>query len=207
MRLSFDHVQRKELTMKTTVRMAYYACFALLSAAGSLACGSDDEAEDTGEMLASSQNEAVRLYADPYAPGDRAGTPNPIGNTARAAATAFDVDGKLRIELTVTGFPASRPFGSHLHRLPCEDTMKAGGHYQNMPFPTGGMATDPTYANATNEAWLDFTTNAAGEGERELTVDWIPRSGEARAIIFHDMLSGVGGVSGAKLACLPIVGF
>lgn len=157
-------------------------------------------------MIASSGDAALLIYADPYAP-DMPDAPNPITPGATASAEAFDVDGKLRIVLDVAGFPASRTFGSHLHRLPCNDPMKAGGHYQHMPFPSGGMATDPTYANATNEAWLDFTTDAQGEAERELTVAWIPRAGEAQAIIFHHMASGVGGVSGPKLACLPITGF
>jgi Cu-Zn family superoxide dismutase len=84
--------------------------------------------------------------------------------------------------------------------------MKAGGHYQNMPFPMGGMANDPAYANASNEAWLDFTTDAAGKGAQHVVVDWIPRTGEARAIIFHHMATGTGGVAGAKLACLPLDG-
>jgi len=165
-------------------------------------CGSDDGSK--GEMLASSNNSPVVRYLEPYTPDT---TPNPIQNTASASAQAFDEDGHLRIELAVVGFPATRTFGSHLHKLTCEDTMKAGGHYQNMPFPAGGMANDPVYANATNEAWLDFKTDAAGAAEKVLTVDWIPRSGEAKAIIFHDMATGVGGVSGAKLACLPIIGF
>ena len=180
------------------------ACFALLSA-GALGCSGSDDDESGGEMIASSQDAVLMIYADPYAPM-MAGTANPITTTASASASAFDVDGKLRIELSVSGFPVSRPFGSHLHRLPCDDT-KAGPHYQNMPFPTGGIATDPTYANATNEAWLDFTTDAQGNGSKELTVDWLPRAGEAKGIIVHDMVSGVGGVSGARLACLPITGF
>ncbi|MEY4544103.1 MAG: hypothetical protein RL685_298 [Pseudomonadota bacterium] len=177
------------------------ACFALLSVSA-LGCSGDDD-EAAGEMIASSQNAPLFVYGDPYAPM-MAGVANPIGNTASATAFAFDEDGSMRIELNVLGFPASRPFGSHLHRLPCDDMAKAGTHYQNMPFPTGGSATDATYANATNEAWLDFTTDAQGAGSKVLTVDWLPRAGEAKGIIIHDMLSGVGGVSGAKLACLPI---
>jgi Cu-Zn family superoxide dismutase len=136
-----------------------------------------------------------------------AGTPNPIPNTATATAEAFDVEGKLRIQLTVLGLPVARTFGSHLHKLPCDDPTKAGGHYQHLPFPADGMATDPSYANATNEAWLDFTTDATGKGETDLTVDWLPRPGEANGIIIHHRASGIGGVSGAKLACLPITGF
>ena len=127
--------------------------------------------------------------------------------TAGAAADAYDVGGKLRILLVVARFPPDRTFGSHLHKLPCDDPTKAGGHYQHMPFPTGGMATDPDFANATNEAWLDFTTDSEGNARTDLTLDWLPRSEEAKGIIIHHMASGVGGVSGPKLACLPIAGF
>jgi hypothetical protein len=182
------------------------AGLALLGAAGAVGCGTDDKQSVPGEMLASSQDSPVFRYLDPYAPA-MAGMPNPIGTTASAAALAFNEDDHLRIDLVVAGFPPLRTFGSHLHKLPCDDPMKAGGHYQNMPFPAGGTAADPVYANATNEAWLDFKTDAAGAGETVLTVDWIPRAGEAKAIIFHDKPTGVGGASGPKLACLPITGF
>jgi superoxide dismutase, Cu-Zn family len=168
--------------------------------------GSDDDEPVEPEMIASSEGARLMVYADPYAP-DNAGAPNPIPPAANAAAHAFDIGGQLRIQLAVAGFPADRTFGSHLHRLECLDPSKAGGHYQHMPFPEGGMATDPEYANAMNEAWLDFTTDADGEAVSDLTLDWLPRSGEAKAIIIHDMRSGVGGVSGPKLACLPITGF
>lgn len=171
-----------------------------------LACGGSEDETPKDDMIASSGNAALLIYDSPYAP-DMPDAPNPIVSGARATAEAFDADGKLRIELEVAGFPPARTFGCHLHRLACDDPMKAGGHYQHMPFPAGGMATDPMYANATNEAWLDFTTDAQGKADRELTVDWLPRAGEAKAIIFHNMASGTGGVSGPKLACLPITGF
>ena len=194
--------------MKTNDSTVPNACIALLISQVALGCAGSDDAEAAGaeEMLASSENAALLVYDEPYAP-EMAGTPNPIPRTATATAEAFDVEGKLRIELTVRGFPVVRTFGSHLHKLPCDDPTKAGGHYQHMPFPTGGMASDPAYANASNEAWLDFTTDARGGAEIDLTVGWLPRPGEAQAIIIHHMATGVGGVSGPKLACLPIIGF
>jgi Cu-Zn family superoxide dismutase len=70
-----------------------------------------------------------------------------------------------------------------------------------MPFPDGGSATDPTYANSANEAWLDFTTDASGAGSAEVTVAWRPRSGGANAIIVHALATMEGGVAGARLAC------
>jgi Cu-Zn family superoxide dismutase len=191
------------MKLNSTVLCAGLALWGLVAAVG---CGSDKDDAEQGVMLASSQDSPVFRYVDPYAPM-MAGTPNPIANTASATAEAFDEDGHLRIELNVAGFPATRPFGSHLHKLACDDDLKAGGHYQNMPVPMGGSTMDPVYANNKNEAWLDFTTDAAGNGQTILTVDWIPRSGEAKAIIFHDMPSGIGGASGPKLACLPITGF
>jgi len=34
-----------------------------------------------------------------------------------------------------------------------------------------------------------------------------PGPGEVQPVLIHNQASGVGGVFGAKLACLPIVGF
>jgi hypothetical protein len=192
----------KGYEMKKTDSMVFVVALALLMVAGG--CGGSDS--DSDEMIASSDDAALMVYDDPYAP-DMAGTPNPVSKSASAFAEAFDVDGKLRIELTVEGFPAGRAFGSHLHKLPCDDPMKAGGHYQHMPLPAGGTAMDPAYANATNEAWLDFTTDAMGHAESVVTMSWIPRPGEAKAIIIHNMVTGAGGVAGPKLACLPMSGF
>jgi Cu-Zn family superoxide dismutase len=141
------------------------------------------------------------VYPDPYGDG---GATNPISATIMGTAEAFALPGGgMRLTLSVTGLPPNRPFGSHLHRLAC-DNNKAGGHYQNSPFPDGGSATDPTHANSTNEAWLDFTTNTSGAGSAEATVNWRPRAGEANAVIIHDMRTADGGVAGAKLACTNI---
>lgn len=189
---------------KTDFRKTNRCCAILLSWVA-FGCGAEEEGEDP-TLIASSEGAQLMVYEDPYAP-DMAGTPNPVRQAATAAAEAYEVDGSLRVLLAVRGFPADRTFGSHLHRLECDDPAKAGGHYQHMPFPAGGMATDPDYANAMNEAWLDFTTDATGRAESDLTMSWLPRSGEAKAIIIHDMATGEGGVSGAKLACLPITGF
>jgi hypothetical protein len=63
---------------------------------------------------------------------------------------------------------------------------------------------NPLYANAANEAWLDFTTDAKGAAVAKTDVPWFPRSGGARAIIVHDRGTAPGGVAGAKLACLGI---
>jgi Cu-Zn family superoxide dismutase len=153
---------------------------------------------DRGLKLASSTGAWV-VYDEPYGDG---GAANPITMTIMGSAEAFAVTkGGMQLTLSVTGLPPNRAFGSHLHKLACNNN-KAGGHYQNMPFPDGGSANDPTFANAANEAWLDFTTDATGAGSATTTVLWQPRAGEANAIMLHDMKTADGGVAGAKLACL-----
>jgi superoxide dismutase, Cu-Zn family len=182
-------------------------CLALLIAPAAVGCVGTET--DGGIMIGNSNNSALLIYSNPYAPADPT-TPNPIQGTASATATAYDLGGRMRIRLRAQGFPPSYAFGSHLHKLPCDDAMKAGGHYQHNPWqsgPMGTVATDPAYANTKNEAWLDFTTDADGKGGSELLLDWVPRPGEAKAVIIHQMPSQVapaGGAAGAKLACLPM---
>jgi Cu-Zn family superoxide dismutase len=53
-----------------------------------------------------------------------------------------------------------------------------------------------------NEVWLDFVTDAMGGATKETTVGFVPRAGEAKAVMIHDMTTMTGGVAGAKLACI-----
>jgi Cu-Zn family superoxide dismutase len=162
--------------------------------------GGDGAVGDAAMKIASSTGMWV-IYPDPYGDG---GAANPIMATIAGKVDALaEAGGKMRLVLSVTGLPPNRDFGSHLHKLAC-DNNKAGGHYQNMPFPDGGSANDPTYANAANEAWLDFTTDANGAGASQTIVNWVPRAGEAKAVVIHDMKTADGGVAGAKLACINI---
>jgi Cu-Zn family superoxide dismutase len=149
-----------------------------------------------GPKLASSTGAWV-VFPDPLG----AGVANPAMNIM-GSADAFEISGtKTLVVLKVTGMPASTTFGSHLHKLGCADSM-AGGHYQHNPPADGGSANDPTVANAMNEVWLDFTTDASGAATVMAMVDWKPRPGEAKAIVVHAMKTGDGGLAGAKLACL-----
>jgi len=168
--------------------------------AGSGGTSTEDAASDgSGETKISSTTGAWTIFADPYMDGGA----NPVPDGIMGGADAFSSGGKMRVKLTVSGLPADRHFGSHIHKLACSDN-KAGGHYQNMPFPDGGSATDPTYANSMNEVWLDFMTDATGAATSEANVNWIPREGEAKALMIHDMMTMEGGVAGAKLACISM---
>jgi Cu-Zn family superoxide dismutase len=181
-----------------------YGLFVLLAVPVLGCAGSMDEPTPT--MLATSTG-PLTVFATPYAANPaRAMEANPIANTATAAATAWKVGSKLKLALSVAGMPAKRTFGSHLHKFTC-DNMKAGGHYQNNPWPTTNpmsSANDPVYANPENEAWLDFTTDDGGKATKEVTSNWLPRAGEAKSIIIHDMATAEGGKAGDKLACLPL---
>jgi len=167
--------------------------------------GDGGGSDAAGTQIAMSSGPFVE-YPNPA--GD--GTPNPAMGIM-GSATAFDLGGgKTKVVLTVSGLPAMRTFGAHVHKLAC-DMDKAGGHYQHIGFPPdGGSATDPMYANSTNEVWLDFTTDMMGKATKETTVSFRPRAGEAKAIVVHAMMTAIGadggggGVAGPKLACIPI---
>src|SRR5436190_12412711 len=106
-------------------------------------------------------------YSDPYGTG--VDNPIPAGATATVHATQ-DANGTTIVTLQVRGLPANREFGAHAHVLGCANN-KAGGHYQNVRVPIG-VPNDSTYANEQNEIWLDFATNAAGNGSATTTVAW-----------------------------------
>lgn len=147
------------------------------------------------------------IYQDPWVGTPMAGTPNPITSSMAGSAWAVEADGKMKLTLSVSGLPPNRSFGSHLHKLECDDAMKAGGHYENQMWPAGGTASDPQYSNPGNEVWLDFTTDADGKAWSYATVDWVPRPGGAKAIIIHANPTSSypqGGIAGVKLACLPL---
>jgi Cu-Zn family superoxide dismutase len=120
------------------------------------------------------------------------------------------------IQLRVRGMLPGETYGAHVHYLACGATgAAAGAHYQNVPDPilAGSetvSSTDPAYANPTNEVWLDFVTDATGEGVAQTVVDWHFRPtapGTTRSVILHINPTSTGGTvppgnAGARLACL-----
>jgi len=141
----------------------------------------------------------LTVYANPYGNG----TDNPISGGAASVHSVTTPSGKTIVTLHVSGLPADRSFGSHVHKLACSNN-KAGGHYQNVPAVPPVSVNDPSVANPDNEVWLDFTTNAAGNGEAHAEVDFAFRADGANAVIIHDHHTESGGVAGAKLACLNV---
>ena len=107
----------------------------------------------------------------------------PITGLAVMVRTA---DGKTTVAVHVEGLAAGTTYGSHVHQLPC-GTSDADGHYKNDP---AGPATPP------NEIWPGFTTNAAGVGNGNATVDWTAGA-TAVSVVVH-------APGGAKIACADL---
>jgi Cu-Zn family superoxide dismutase len=120
------------------------------------------------------------------------------------------------IRLRVRGLLPGETYGAHVHYLACGATgAAAGAHYQNVPDPVLGgsetvSSTNPAYANSANEVWLDFVTDAEGEGRAGAVVDWRFRPtapSTTRSVILHIDPTSTGGTvppgnAGARLGCL-----
>jgi Cu-Zn family superoxide dismutase len=114
--------------------------------------------------------------------------------------------------LSVSGFVPNRSYGAHLNVNPCGiDPNAAGPHFENTPDPAASQtpSTNPTFANPTNEVWLDFTTDRTGSALSGTEVPWLataqrhPRS----LVIYADRtMTGPGqaGNAGRRIACLTI---
>lgn len=134
----------------------------------------------------------------------------PIGSTLTAQVD--EADGKTTVDIQVAGLQPDRAYGAHAHTRACGPAPSdSGPHYQDQKDPAATPDTpssDPAYANAQNEVWLDFTTDAAGNARATTTVDWEFRPGEAKSIVIHDhhtsMEPGKAGTAGDRLACAPV---
>ncbi len=95
-------------------------------------------------------------------------------------------DGKTIVSVHVVGLAANTTYGSHVHQQPCA-VGEADGHYK---FDPAGPATPP------NEIWPAFTTNDAGVGNGNATVDWTAGA-TAVSVVVH-------APGGAKIACADL---
>ncbi|UUZ58766.1 superoxide dismutase family protein [Nocardioides sp. B-3] len=109
---------------------------------------------------------------------------------SRAASGGTDV------RLMVRGLPANRSFGAHVHVAPCgTDALASGGHYQH-----GAAVT-----LAEREVWLDFTTNADGEGVGTTHIPWLIAAGTAGSVVIHaNPTNTTTGAAGARLVCTTV---
>ncbi|MEV1046812.1 superoxide dismutase family protein [Streptomyces sp. NPDC049916] len=97
-----------------------------------------------------------------------------------------------RVTARLRGLVPNRAYGMHVHTSPCgADPAAAGPHYQNRPSAT---------ADPVNEVWLDFRTDADGDGRAEARQDWGFREGGAWSVIIHDRQGG----AGERAACFTV---
>lgn len=102
--------------------------------------------------------------------------------------------------LHVSGVRPGHAFGARVHTKPCgADPAAAGAPYQNLIDPLRSP-TDPTYVNAQNEVWLDFTADAQGAGEAQAHHAWDFRSGQAGSVVILDRPDA----GGAPVACFTV---
>ena len=122
---------------------------------------------------------------------------NPTIGAEGSVQLVTGTPGRTIVNLHVKDMPADRSFGAHLHRDPCSAAF-GGPHYQA---PTG---TPAGYADPLHEVWLDFTTNAAGNGQSHVEVPFEVVPG-ARSVVIHQGEHTLpGGGAGQRLACLDV---
>lgn len=143
--------------------MAVLLVFAAASALA--ACGSSDETTgaDSGEAAVSGE----------FAPV--AGTPAGYSEVAGEADLERS-DGDTKVSLAVSGLEPKKAYVAHLHTGGCDQADPGGPHFQ---FEKGGSDEPP------NEIHLEFTTDAAGEGEAEASSKREVPPGEAGSVVLH----------------------
>lgn len=111
---------------------------------------------------------------------------------------AWSSEGTTRVRLMVTGLPAGRTFGAHVHTGTCgADPLASGGHYQH--------SIDPSVPLAEREVWLDVTSDANGRGVATSTVPWAFAPGSAGSVVIHALpTNATTGAAGARLACTSV---
>lgn len=111
---------------------------------------------------------------------------------ARIEVTQYADGSGTRVGTRLRGLVPNRAYGMHVHTSPCgADPAAAGPHYQHRASAT---------ADPVNEVWLDFRTDAQGDGRARARHDWGFREGGARSVIIHDRQGG----AGERAACFTV---
>ncbi|HLL64150.1 MAG TPA: superoxide dismutase [Micromonosporaceae bacterium] len=114
---------------------------------------------------------------------------------------------RTRTLLAVTGLLPWRAYGAHLHVNPCGALPAAAGpHYQQVVDPVQ-PSTNPAFANAGNEVWLDLLTDARGSARSFSVNPWRYHT-PPRSLVLHASATathpGHAGTAGARVACLTL---
>lgn len=195
---------------KTPVVLAV-AAFGLLATACDSGAGAVEDGTQTEDAHAGHALSHEAALAAP-ANGTDAFTYNqqlaPVG--AEMAIEMAPSGKSTTFSLEVTGMRPNRGYAAHAHTDKCEaDPDASGGHYQHKPAPSGAD-TDPKFVNPKNEFWLDFTTDAKGNGGSTVTLDFeVTDWDRPRSVVVHSAQEtstapGKAGESGDRVACLSL---
>lgn len=130
---------------------------------------------------------------------------------ATAVVSTSTTGGRTQVRLSVKKLRPDHKFGAHVHTRPCgAKPADAGPHYQNRKDPVS-PSVDPAFANPENEVWLDFVTDAKGNGDAVAVLDWTFRPGGAHSVVIHaqptSTHAGHAGTAGERLACIAVAAF
>lgn len=129
----------------------------------------------------------------------------PVG--ARIDVSAESAEGKTKVIIHLQGLQPNRGYGAHVHTKPCgAKGDDAGPHYQEKADPVK-PSVDPAYANPRNEVWLDFHTDAQGNGTSTAEGTWTLTTREdAKSVVIHETPThhepGKAGTAGGRLSCV-----
>jgi Cu-Zn family superoxide dismutase len=192
------------------------ALVALALAATLAACGDAGDTGGTGGGLGAGGTTTTGTFTS-YQDGAVAVTYDPAlvptGATAEitVSETGSELGGGTTVMLVVGGLQKVRAYGAHLHTKPCGAApADSGPHLQHRPDPAASASppsVDPSYANPTNEVWLDFTTDGEGAAQSSATVGWT-FDPAPRSLVIHAQSTrtapGEAGTAGARVACLSL---
>jgi Cu-Zn family superoxide dismutase len=124
-------------------------------------------------------------------------------------SAAYPSNGTTVVTLHLTGAAPSREYGAHAHKAACTAvSADALGHFQFVPNPNPLNPTDPAYANASNEIWLDIHTNESGNGRAQTVVPWQPAVARPMSVVIHEAHTstepGSAGTAGVRLGCVTV---
>lgn len=129
------------------------------------ACGSSDESTSGASDEAEISGEFAPVADAPPAYSEVAGE-----------AEIERSGGGTTVSLEATGLEPKTAYVAHLHTGGCDQADPGGPHFQ---FEKGGSEEPP------NEIHLEFTTDAAGEGEAEASSKREVPAGEAGSVVIH----------------------
>lgn len=143
------------------------AILALIAVAALAACGSGDDSttETGGEENAMVSGEFVTLAEEPAADFQITGE-----------AELERSNGGTVLSLDVSGLKPKSRYMAHLHTGGCDQADPGGPHFQ---FEKGGSEDPP------NELHLQFTSDAAGDGQATTSSKREVPSGEAGSVVLH----------------------